>query len=329
MKSVSGEAYQQYLSHRIGQAMQKGVLKMNGFKSAIGLLQPKLRTSFELIPPEFADDINEIRLRMGRHITVSIATGNSFITENGELSDDCTFALITEPSDIEYAFKNAFSYSLHSYSKELSMGYITVGSGNRVGICGMAVVNGCDYGNVETIKYVSSINIRIAREKRGFAEKIFNSCMRLKPMGVLVVGAPASGKTTLLRDLTRHLGSKYRVSLIDEQNEISATHRDTAQNDIGELTDVFVGYPKYMGISTAVRVMSPDVIVVDEIGTDDELKSLEFALHSGVNIVTAVHSRSFEDAKRKRIVKTLLAENAFQYVAVLKNNYEYEIIKID
>ncbi len=302
---------------------------MDGFKSAIELLQSKPRMAFEHLSSDNKGIINEIRLRSGRHISVSTSNGNNYITESSELTDDCTFALITEPSDIEYAFKNAFSYSLHSYSKELSMGYITVGSGNRVGICGTAVIDSGNYRNVETIKYVSSINIRIAREKHGFAEKAFNSCMCLKPAGILIVGAPASGKTTLLRDLTRLLGSKYRVSLIDEQNEISATHRDKAQNDIGELTDVFVGYPKYIGISTAVRMMSPDVIVVDEIGTDDELKSLEFALHSGVNLVTAVHSECFEEAKKKRIVKTLLAENAFQYVLVLKNNYEYEIVKID
>ncbi len=302
---------------------------MNGFQSSLELLQPKLRQSFERIKPEDIESINEIRLRLGRHISVSTNTGNHFITENGELSDDYTFSLITEPSDIEYTFKNAFSYSLHSYSKELSMGYITVGSGNRIGICGTAVTNANDFRNVETIKYVSSVNIRIAREKRGFAKKLVNKCMNTKPTGILIAGAPATGKTTLLRDTTRLLGARFRVSLIDEQNEISATHRDRAQNDIGELTDVFVGYPKHMGISTSVRVMSPDVIIVDEIGTDDELDALEFALHSGVTLVTAVHSDSLEEAKKKRIVKALLAENAFQFVAVLGENYEYEIIKID
>ena len=309
--------------------MKKGEFKMNGFKSAIELLQSKPRQAFEHLSSDDIDIINEIRLRLGRHISVSTSSGNRFVSEDGELTDDCTLSLIATQSDIEYAFKNAFSYSLHSYSKELSMGYITVGNGNRVGICGTAVTDSSNYSSMETIKYVSSINIRIAREKRGFAEKLFNRCMCSKPAGVLIIGVPASGKTTLLRDLTRLSGSKYRVSLIDEQNEISATHKNTAQNDIGELTDIFVGYPKYVGISTSVRVMSPDVIVVDEVGTNDELKSLEFALHSGVKLVTAVHSESFEEAKQKRIVKSLLSEDAFQYVVVLRNNYEYEIVKID
>ncbi len=300
---------------------------MNGFKSAIELLQPRLRTCFEKLTQSDISTINEIRLRLGRHISVSTTAGNRFVTEAGILTDDTAFALMTEPSDIEYTFKNAFSYSLHSYSKELSMGYITVGSGNRVGICGTAVTSANDFRGVETIKYISSINIRIAREKRGFADKLLSSCQ--VPTGILIVGSPASGKTTLLRDATRLLGSKYRVSLIDEQNEISATHRDKAQNDIGEHTDVFVGYPKYIGISTAVRVMSPDIIVVDEVGSDEELKALEFALHSGVTLITAVHSESFEEAKKKRIVKALMSENAFKYAAVLGKDYKYEIIKID
>ncbi|MCD7823843.1 MAG: Flp pilus assembly complex ATPase component TadA [Oscillospiraceae bacterium] len=302
---------------------------MSGFKSALELLQPKLRQVFARLPPEDTESINEIRLRLGRHISVSTAKGSFFVTEQSGLSEDPTFTLITVPSDIEYTFKNAFSYSLHSYSKELSMGYITTGSGNRVGICGTAVTDANNFHNVETIKYVSSINIRIAREKRGFAEKLVNSCISIKPAGVLIIGAPSSGKTTLLRDTSRLLGSKYRISLIDEQNEISATHRDNAENDIGELTDVFVGYPKSIGISTAVRIMSPDIIIVDEIGTDNELGALEFALHSGVALITAVHSESFDEAKKKRIVRALLQENAFQYAAVLGRNYDYEIIKID
>ncbi len=146
---------------------------MNGFKSAIELLQPKLRLIFEKLSQSEIETINEIRLRLGRHISVSTVSGNRFINEAGSLTEDNSFALITEPSDIEYTFKNAFSYSLHSYSKELSMGYITVGSGNRVGICGTAVTNVNDFQSVDTIKYISSINIRIAREKKRFRRKTY------------------------------------------------------------------------------------------------------------------------------------------------------------
>lgn len=288
-------------------------------------MDTKINYALDLLSPDplnavkgFGDlsEIDEIRLRVNRPISVSVA------------EKDLLLDTAASPSDIEHTFKTAFSYSMHSYSKELAHGYITTQGGNRVGICGTAVTaTGRD--SVDTLKYISSINIRIAREVKGCADEIMKTCLSDGLCGVLIVGAPSSGKTTVLRDLARQLGNRHKISLIDEQGEISATHRNIAQNDIGALTDVFFGYPKHVGISTAVRVMSPRALIVDEIGSDEDANALEFALHSGVKLITAVHGANLDDAKQKPAIKRLLEQSAFQWAVELCPMREITVKRID
>ena len=288
-------------------------------------MDTKINYALELLPQEslnavksFGDlsEIDEIRLRVNRPISISVA------------EKDLLLDSVATPSDIEHTFKTAFSYSMHSYSKELAHGYITTRGGNRVGICGTAVTATGREG-VDTLKYISSINIRIAREVNGCADEVIKTCFSDGLNGVLVVGAPSSGKTTVLRDIARQLGNRCKVSLIDELGEISATHRNIAQNDVGTLTDVFFGYPKHIGIATAVRVMSPRAMIVDEIGSDEDEKALELAIHSGVRLVTAVHGTDLEDAKRKPVIQRLIGQSAFQWAVELNPQLGMTVKRID
>ncbi len=284
-----------------------------GIENALKLLTPRLRTAIETCID--INSIDEIRLRLGRQLSV-ISQGR--IQRLSHLA-------IVGCDDIEYTFKNAFSYSLHCYSKELSEGYITTEGGNRVGLCGTAVIPAQDYACVDSIKYISSINIRIGREVYGYGRLLFERCLVSSPAGVLIIGPPACGKTTLLRDITRLTGSRYKVALIDEMNEISYSHRGFAAMNIGENTDVFVGYPKHIGIRTAVKVMSPQIIVCDEIGTGDDVEALSYALHSGVKIISAIHCTSHDEVLKKRNIVTLLDDKAFDFTAVIDpitRNYE-------
>lgn len=259
--------------------------------------------------------VDEIRLRAKRRVSLSVGKEDILLKANAGTED------------IEHCFKTAFSYSMHSYSKELSQGYITTRGGNRVGICGTAVF-GADKDSVESVKYISSLNIRIAREVNGCADGIFSECFSDGLCGLLIVGPPASGKTTVLRELSRLLGNTYKISLIDELNEISASYRGFSQNDVGILTDVFVGYPKHVGISTAVRVMSPRGMIVDEIGSEQDGKALEYALYSGIKLITAVHGTSLESVSKKPAIKRLLESGAFSYAAVLNSSRELKVQKI-
>ncbi len=277
------------------------------------------------------NDIDEIRLRLNKPISISAYGKNIFLHNDGAIGELDSDVLYASDSDIEHTFKSAFSYSLHSYSKELASGYVTSKGGNRIGVCGTAVLNSNDVNSVDTLKYISSVNIRISREITGCAQKVVDICGLSS--SVLIIGPPSSGKTTLLRDLSRLIGSAYKVSLIDELNEISATYKNEAFCDIGLLTDVFVGYPKHIGITTAIKVMSPSVLIVDEIGTNEDIKALNYAINSGVRLVTAIHSDSLENTKQKPEIAKLISIGAFDYAVVLKPyssfNHDYKVIKLD
>ncbi|MDE6746986.1 MAG: stage III sporulation protein AA, partial [Oscillospiraceae bacterium] len=71
------------------------------------------------------------------------------------------------------------------------------------------------------------------------------------------------------------------------------------QNDIGANTDVFDGCGKAEGISAAVRVMSPQIIVCDEIGSGEELSALREAASCGVCTAATAHAADMSDLYRR------------------------------
>ena len=100
------------------------------------------------------------------------------------------------------------------------------------------------------------------------------------------------------------------------------------QNSVGSLTDVFFLYPKAEGIETAVRSMSPKIIIADEIFGQDDVKALFYAVNSGVKIITAVHGVSLEQVSKKPGLDLLIASGAFEYAVILSENRKSEAAKI-
>ena len=173
----------------------------------------------------------------------------------------------------------------YAFESEIKRGYFTVG-GCRVGVCGTAVV---EDGAVASVKDVRSLNLRFAREVRGAADGLFAALGGSVGGGLLLAGPPACGKTTLLRDLARQLSESGRkVCLIDERGELAAVADGLPGADVGPLTDVLDGYPKTYAAELALRCLSPDVIVCDEVG-DGEAEALAECADCGVDVVAAVH----------------------------------------
>ena len=302
---------------------------MNGSKleSAIKILPQSLHSAISQITPSRKQQINEIRLRLYKPLTISTFNGEYALNSAGDLIDTMSKdAVMVYEYDIETVITRVFKNSLYSYKNELTAGYMTYEGGCRIGFCGTAVVNTDNRCSIENIKNISSVNIRIPREIVGCANEIHTSVFSDGLRGLLICGAPASGKTTLLRDLTRLIGNRYKVSLIDERGEIAASVKGKAQNDIGVLTDVFNSYSRYYGIMTAVRVMSPRVIVCDEIGSDDDLTALKYAVNSGVKIIASCHTDSVEDIKSKPIISELIKYGVFDYCVFLGRNGKVEKI---
>lgn len=284
---------------------------------ALEILPPRLKNVVLKIPDIESNRIQDIRLRLGKYISVTIFDSEYFITENGVLTRNSENITRVFKEDIDFVFNNAFQNSIHSFKREISQGYITIQGGNRVGFCGHAVQNPMREGLIDTVRDISAINIRIAREVVGCANEIYTKCFADGIKSLLIIGSPCSGKTTILRDLCNTLGGRHRISLIDERNEISSTMQGFSQNSVGNLTDVFCFYNKYDGIMTAVRVMSPEVLVCDEIGSKDDYKALEYAINSGVKLVATAHCTDYEDAKNRVVISKLLKDGVFDYVAIL------------
>ena len=134
---------------------------------------------------------------------------------------------------------------------------------------------------------------------------------------MLIAGAPSSGKTTVLKDLCRQLGERYSVSVIDERGEIGAVYHGKAQNDVGSMCDIFDGYPKACGLRTALRVMSPEIAVCDEIGGDDDIEQLISCANSGVRIAASAHAGSIEELYLRPDIRKLLENRVFDYIVML------------
>lgn len=294
--------------------MENSVVKL---KYALDILPEELSSPIRKMPQLERDRIQEIRLRANKYLTVTLFGNEYFLSPEGKTQKEPLDSVTVSSENVETVIKRAFRFSMHSFSRELSRGYITVDGGCRVGFCGTAVLDSEKNYITESVKNISSINIRVARELFGCSGEIFNRIFFEKPMSLLLIGPPSSGKTTILRDLCRKTGEKYSVCIIDERNEIAATKSGKPCNDIGRLSDVFNSYNKFDGIMTAVRVMSPKIIAVDEIGSKEDLNALQYACNSGVKLIATTHAVDYDDAKRKSVISKLIKDKVFDYACVL------------
>ena len=280
-----------------------------GWIAALSQLPRRIYDSLDRHTKKLSQICYEIILRANRPLTLETLSGRYYLTDNGCLVSDplSQKTLVITRDDIQSTYLKLCSYSVYSFQREINSGYITIGGGCRAGICGTAVITD---GKITSVKQISSINIRIARERIGCSDELLKRVDPLK--GVLICGAPSTGKTTILRDLARALSYRHKISLIDERNELSGTADTGSQNDIG-LCDVYVGYPKEQAILQAIRGMSPDIFVCDELGDEKELEAVRYALFCGAAFIATVHGESTE----RKIVRNLLDTGAFSYLVIL------------
>lgn len=238
---------------------------------------PNLPKKIRLTEP--FSSVAEIRIRAGRPaVCVNIF---------GEMK------ICSEPfsmKEIEEHFAEICRYSVHSFQEDIACGFITLDGGHRVGICGTAVK---ENGRIAFIKDISGLNIRFAHQITGCSDEIYDRFFAKGLCSLLIAGKPLSGKTTILRDLARKLGERHRVTVIDSRNEISASVRGMPSLDVGLNTDVLCGCGKSEGIMLALRSMSPEVIICDEIARDEA--AVEQALFCGVKIIASAHSSGLKE----------------------------------
>lgn len=286
----------------------------NKYLYALDLLPLGLKNAIEKLSITDLMRISEIRLRAGNYLTVKTETDEFFVTYGGNLSLSSVNAIKVYKNDIDYTYMCSFDNSLYSFEEELKNGFITTKGGNRVGFSSSFIY---DNGEISRISDVTGVNIRISREVKYCSRNILEKINFKEPVSLLLCGPPASGKTTVLRDLTRELGNKYSVTLIDERNEIAASDRGVIENDVGKFTDVLSGVSKEEGIKRAVRLLSPRFIVCDEIGAKSEFPSFEYLFNSGVKLIATTHASTTEEAIQKILIKKMIKKKFFDCIICL------------
>lgn len=293
-------------------------MKNTRFDIAAMGLSGKLREVLLSIPLYVKESAQEIRLRVNRPLTVYSAKKVYFISKTGRVSEALSGDLWeVSQNDVSDAFHNICEYAVYSHQQEIKNGYLTMKGGFRVGLCGTAVFH---EGEMSGIREISGLNIRIARELHGCAGELIERLGGVSG-GLLLAGPPSCGKTTLLRDLARQLslglcGPIQKVAVIDERSELAGTYLGVSQNDLG-LCDILDGYHKGEGILQAVRCLSPDVIICDEVGKLCEIEAIEEGLNAGVSMIASVHAGSLQELLQRAQVRRLLSTGAFETLALL------------
>lgn len=274
---------------------------------ALLYLPAELRNRIQKLPQQTREQIQEIRLRTGRPVAITLQGQEELLPHDGT-------SAVVSAAYLDGVFRSVCEHSVHSYQHEINRGYITIAGGNRVGLCGSAVLQ---RQQVEGLRHISGINIRIAAQIRGCGEELFHRTLEGDMGGLLICAPPNSGKTTMLRDLCRICGSRYRVSVIDERGELAAMHQGSSPFELGTMTDVFDGYPKAMGIETAVRVMAPQYVVCDEIGGMEETEAILHTVHTGVHLIATAHLGDLRQLSQRPQLQRLIDAGVFRYAVLL------------
>ena len=228
--------------------------------------------------------LSEIRLRRGQPVIIEYRGEYKYINAFGVANNSSNLIAVEEVEPIILAATNGCIYN---FTEQMKCGFITVGHGVRIGIAGEYVTQN---GEVNTIKNITSLNIRIPHNIVNCAELIiknlFSDCLH----SVLIFSSPGLGKTTMLRDIALSISKmqKYNILIFDERNEISAISGYDGY-DLGDRVDIVRCYEKKGAIASAIRAMKPQVIITDELYGDEDIESVKYATNCGITVIASSH----------------------------------------
>lgn len=286
-------------------------------------LSDDLREIFNRVNNIDFSDVEEIRLRIGQPLLLKASAQDIFLDSCGQQSSQANSYRIRQ-SDLAETLERMTNSSIYAVNEKLRQGFLTLPGGHRVGIAGQVIMQGED---LQTIKNVSALNLRLAKNIKGRALEILS--LLLEPGGLpkhtLILSAPRAGKTTFLRDLIRSLSkgvpqmgfNGLTVGVVDERGELAGMWQGIPSFDLGPRTDVLDSCSKARGIGMLVRAMAPDVIAVDELGHSDDVLAIADALRTGVRILGTAHAETVEEACKRPTLKLLLEQQFFERIIVL------------
>lgn len=222
-------------------------------------------------------------------------------------------------ADMEGIMERLCDGALYAHRDSLSQGYITLRGGIRVGVGGHAKYEHKSFVGVSDIR---SLVFRIPGHVCDFALELENIYRESELRGMLIYSPPGVGKTTALRSLALSLGTgRYplRVAVIDERCEFDEKDYSSAE------VDVLKGYNRRRGLEIATRTLSPEILMVDEIGADDA-PELTAVVKCGIPLIATAHAKSYSEICSKPSLLPLLKIGAFSlFVGISENGGTYSL----
>lgn len=288
---------------------------------------------------EWRQNLEEIRIRIGQPMEFLYCMESKYLVSEGAvyemvLADGNSWkdAYVATMQDMVEMLNFISNYSLYAYKDEMRQGFITIEGGHRIGMAGVVSM---EQGKVIGLQPVTFLNIRVAHECLGCADKVVSYIYEGEQVyNTLFFSKPGMGKTTVLRDCIRTLSNGTsdwngkKVCVVDERSELSACHIGVPQNDLGRRTDVLCGCEKSVGMQMLLRTMSPQIIAVDELGAEADFHAVEQATYSGCHVIGTIHAGEIHELREKPYLAKWLDCGVFQrYVGIRKENgvRKYEV----
>ena len=236
----------------------------NDLDKLVEILPDRIR---RCISYEQMDDAIEIVLDLGRVPEIRHSDGSIVYLQTDLVND----------SDIEYITSRVQEFT----------------SDNRSGIAGTL-------HRISAIRNrqgkVVGLTCRIGRVVTGTISCIKDICLQNK--SILFLGRPGVGKTTKLREISRLVADELskRVVIVDTSNEI-AGDGDVPHPAVGHARRMQVRQPEFQKdvMIEAVENHTPEVIIVDEIGTEEEAQAARTIAERGVMLIATAHGNTLEN----------------------------------
>ena len=251
-----------------------------------------------------APRVEELRLHRDRYATVTCEKKNY------------NTGVCLRESEMNSILHAMCGGSLYAYEETIVQGYLTMRGGIRVGICGSAAV---EKGGIIGVNNISGLMVRIPHAVPVSAEPILRLLQADRASGgILLYAPPGEGKTTLLRAIAKGASSPafgFKTVAVDTRGEL-----EPLLGGQELLLDILAGYPRHIGIEIAVRTLSAELILCDEIGSESDAHAILAAANSGVPIVATAHAANLKDLLRRPVFARLHRARVFQtYIGIRRH----------